>query len=297
MLKHSHKDNLWITLALLIGAAEPILAKYGLRGAVSPLQIFAVRNIVAALVLAPAFSRGEILTQKSWTKIIPVSLLLMTTGLCTLVALKFLSAVTVITVVTTTPAVVALINQRLGRDVLAPKFWMGFCLAFVGVIISLEWDSFKVNPLGLVAVLVAVVTSSLYRVRMEDISEEFTPLIASTLSFGLIGVISGLFLFPFLAPLPSHSLPIATAIGVCAALANVAFITALNRVGATRLSIVAMVQRPLLIAAAALILREQPTLLQLFGIALVVIGMSYAKVTRVSKTGQSTMPLSAQIEP
>jgi drug/metabolite transporter (DMT)-like permease len=296
LLLSSFKDNLWIILALVIGSIEPILSKYCLRGSVTPFQIFVVRNIVAAVVLAPALIRGKALNSRSLGKIVPVSLLLMTTGLCTLVALKFMSAVAVITVVTTTPAIVALLNQRLGKDVLAPKFWLGFCLAFVGVVISLELESFRVSPWGLICVVAAVFTSSIYRVKMEDISEEFTPVVASAHCFLVIGVITLIF-SPLVPMIELSSLPAAVAIGVSAALANAAFVLALNRVGATRLSIVAMVQRPLLILAAALILKEQPTALQILGIVLVVIGMNSAKVTRLARSGAVTMPQVARIEP
>jgi drug/metabolite transporter (DMT)-like permease len=296
MFHRSGSDSLWIILALIIGAIEPILSKYGLRGSVGPLQIFVVRNVVAALVLMPVLLSSQGLSWQNLRKIFPAAVLLMLTGFCTLVALKFMTAVTVITVVTTTPAIVALLNQRLGKDMLGPKFWIGFCLAFVGVIISLELESFKVNPWGLVCVVLAVFSSSFYRVKMEDISEEFTPVVASALSFVAIAFLTGIFFFPVFPTVPLESLPVAIGIGASAALANAAFIVALNRVGATRLSIVAMVQRPLLILAAALILREQPTTWQLLGIVLVVIGMNFAKVTRLPKQLVVTMPPVAQTE-
>jgi drug/metabolite transporter (DMT)-like permease len=255
-----------------------------------------VRNIIAALVLSPILFKFKI-KWKAVIQVAPVSLLLMTTGFCTLVALKYLSAVTVITVVTTTPAIVAILNQRLGRDTLAPKFWLGFCLSFIGVVISLEYNAFVANPIGLICVFVAVVSSSLYRVSMESLSEELSPLLASALSFVVMGLITLLFVYPFVGCIPGKGLPIASTIGFAAAVANVAFITALNRVGATRISIIAMVQRPLLIGAAAIFLQEQPTPLQLFGILLVIVGMNSAKVTRIPSPAIKTKLLVAQTEP
>ena len=281
VIKDSNKDTIWIMLALLVGSIEPIVAKYGLRGAVTPIQLFVVRNLVAAVVLSPVLFKLPKVNLRSLTKIAPASILLMMTGLCTLIALKYLTAVTVITIVTTTPAMVAVLNQRRGRDILAPKFWLGFWLAFVGVVMSLEFDSLKVNPIGLVCVFVAVFTSSFYRVQMEDLSDQLTPSVAAAASFALIGLLTAAFLLPFTGPLPQDSLPTGITIGISAAAANVAFIVALSRVGATRISIITMIQRPLLIGAAALILREQPTILQLIGIVLVVVGMNYAKVTRL----------------
>jgi drug/metabolite transporter (DMT)-like permease len=78
-------------------------------------------------------------------------------------------------------------------------------------------------------------------------------------------------------------------VGICAALANITFIKALSLVGATRISIITMIQRPALILIAALILQEVPTWIQAAGIVLVVIGINFAKVTRAA----TIMPIEA----
>lgn len=273
----TRRDSLWITVALILGAIEPIIVKYGYRNTVDPMQLFVVRNIAAALCLSPFIFKSNLL--KILWKIAPVSILLMATSFCTILALKFLSAITVITIVTCTPAVVALINQKLGRDVLAKHFWLGFWMCFIGVIMSLEAGPIFANPIGLACVIIAVLSSSLYRVRIEQITDEVDAKVASAVSFFVIGIIS-LFLMPMLKEVPSYTLGLGSIVGIFAGLANAAFVIALNRVGATRLSIITMIQRPLLIIVAALILREQPTLIQAIGIVMVIIGMNYAKVTR-----------------
>jgi len=295
---------LWVTLAMVSGALEPIMTKFGYRGDLQPIPLFFVRNLIAALVLLPIVLRAaENWNSKSIKEILPASLLLMLTGFCTLLALNYMSAVTVITVVTTTPAVVALINQKMGRDRLAKHFWLGFVLCFVGVVMSLDFSTFTSNTAGLVAVLVAVFSSSIYRVKMEVLTDKYPPAWTSAVCFVLIGLVSVL-LFGLKSatssslPLPSlASLPWCVGIGIAAALANVSFVTALNKVGSTRISIISMLQRPLLIGFAAVALQEQPTLIQLVGIILVVIGMNYAKVERVSETeGDLKIPV-AQTEP
>jgi drug/metabolite transporter (DMT)-like permease len=293
LVNRPNRDTVWVALALVVGSIEPILTKYGYRGTVTPLQLFAARNVIAGLFLCPVLVNLKEFRWKDLARIIPVSLLLLTTSLCGFVALKFLSAVTVITVVTTTPALVAIFNQKLGRDVLAPKFWLGFWLAFIGIVMSLEFDSFIVNPIGLVCLFTAVLSSSVYRVAMEQISDNMSAPVSSAMCFAILALIS-LFMVPFVGQPPVDARVIALVIGISAALANVAFITALNRVGATRISIIAMIQRPLLIAAAAIILREQPTLLQLIGIVLVIVGMNYAKVTRLQAMSVPDPALSVQ---
>ncbi len=273
-------------LALLVSSLEPIIAKYSYRGSVTPLQIFVIRNIAAAIVLSPALLklRQVDFSRSSLTKIFPVSMLLMTTGLCTLVALQFLPAATVITVVTTTPAFVALINQRLGRDILGEKFWLGFWLCFIGVLMSLDFSTFSINPIGLVCVVTAVVTSSIYRVRLESLTDEYTPLLASAFMYFFIGIVTLLFFAPQItSTLSANTIYVGAWIGVTAAAANVAFITALHRVGATRISVIIMLQRPLLIIGAALFLKEQLTVIEIIGIAMVTVGMNFTKVTRLTK--------------
>ena len=59
-----------------------------------------------------------------------VSILLLITNGLTLYALKYISAVEVITIVTTTPAIVAMTNWALGRDILTWRFWVGFALCW-----------------------------------------------------------------------------------------------------------------------------------------------------------------------
>jgi drug/metabolite transporter (DMT)-like permease len=296
---------LWVTLAMISGALEPIMTKFGYRGDLQPIPLFFVRNLIAALVLLPIVLRaGASWNSKSIREIMPASLLLMLTGFCTLLALNYMSAVTVITVVTTTPAVVALINQKMGRDRLAKYFWLGFILCFVGVVMSLDFAAFTSNTAGLIAVLVAVFSSSIYRVKMEVLTDKFPPAWTSAVCFVLIGLFS-VFLFALKSvtsgalPIPSvASLPWCLGIGVAAALANVSFVTALNKVGSTRISIISMLQRPLLIGFAAVVLQEQPTAIQIIGIILVVIGMNYAKVERISETEEDPKKIPvAQTEP
>jgi len=285
----TRKKALWITVAMVTGALEPMMAKYAYRYGVQPFPLFFVRNVVAALVLIPFLMQGAKLNGKNIGEIVPVSLLLMLTGFCTLIALSCMPAVTVITVVTTTPAIVALINQKLGRDRLAKYFWLGFFLCFFGVILSLDLSLFSSNLQGLVAVLVAVVSSSIYRVRMEQLTERFSPAWASAVCFLLIGSLSSLIFAMngsqnyLLALPPVETLPWCIAIGLAAAAANVSFVTALNQVGSTRISIITMLQRPLLIIATAVFLQEQMTPMQIVGIIMVIIGMNYARVERVSE--------------
>ncbi len=283
-LRQSIIEKLWILAALVLGAAEPIIVKYGYRGGLGAYQFFIIRNITAAITLAPVFlyfwsKRTD--QAKIIKPVIPIALLLMTTSLCTILALRALTAVTVLTVVTTTPALVAIINEKLGRDILGKKFWLGFWLCFAGIVLSMPFDNYSGDWVGAVAVLIAIFSSGLYRVKMDEITLKHDPIYISAVCFLILGAIS-LVCLPFIGKISPYDIYYGVIVGISAALANVAFIKSLSLVGATRISIITMIQRPAFILIAALILREIPTLLQIFGIALVVAGVTFAKVKRAT---------------
>ncbi len=200
-------------------------------------------------------------------------------------ALYYVSAVTVITVVTTTPALVAVLNQRLGREQLDKLFWLRLLVVFfLGVVLSIELSQFMVQPLGLILMFRAVITSSIYRVQMERLTDEISPAVASACTMAVGAVFSLLFILPFNLDMPPKALYFGVWIGIAAGLANIAFLYAINTVGATRLSVITMLQRPLLIVAAALLLKEPVTIAQVIGIVLVIAGTQMARVKRLQQS-------------
>jgi drug/metabolite transporter (DMT)-like permease len=139
--------------------------------------------------------------------------------------------------------------------------------------LSVDWQ-------GLCCMAVAIVSSALYRVRMEDVTAQFKPILVSTYLFLIMALFTAAFVMPFAGPIPSYALPIGAWIGFAAALANVAFLMALARLGSTRVSIINMLQRPLIAVAAAFILKEPLTIMQIVGIVLVFAGVQMASVKR-----------------
>ncbi len=268
--------------ALLAASIEPIIVKFGFRGNLSPWHLFVLKSVFASLLCALVcfVFRFKIADRAQLKKLAVSSFLLIGTNLFTMFALYYISAVTVITVVTTTPALVAVLNQRLGREELDKLFWPGFWLSFLGVILSIELSQFMVQPLGLVLMFGAVVTSSFYRVQMEKLTDEINPAVASACTMAVGAVFSLLVILPFNANMPANAWYFGVWIGIAAGLANIAFLYAISSVGATRLSVITMLQRPLLILAAALVLKEPVTMPQIIGIVLVLAGTQMARVKR-----------------
>lgn len=276
----------WLLLALTGASIEPILVKTGYKLAVSPVQLLLIKNLVGALAILPLTRTFRWVGVSGLRKIAPVSLLLMVTFACNYASLVFLPAVAVITLVTTTPAVVALVNQARGLERLTTRFWTGFALCFLGVILtvgvfhpgSAGWSSYW--WLGLLTAFGQIVSSTIYRTRMETVTREFKPVLVSSYIFLINGLVSLIVLGPFAGHLPLGALPIGIWTGLAAAVANVAFLTALHLVGSTNISIFNMLQRPLVIVAASLFLHEAMSLVQWIGVAMVLVGVPLANVKR-----------------
>lgn len=273
----------WTLVALTAATIEPILVKLGYQGHVSPLQLLVVKTAVAGLVVLPLARRWPWHGLQVARRVAPAALLLLTTYALTLLALQSATAVTVITVVTTTPALVALVNQGRGREILAPTFWTGFFLCFLGVALTVQVqrpDALSASPLALACLVGAVLSSTAYRIRIEDLTEEMDPLQVSTALFLVDAVLVLVLVAPFLPPVPATGWAIGIWIGLAAAAANVAFVAALHLVGATRMSLFNLLQRPMVIIAACLVLREPLGLLQVAGIVLTLGGIRLARVRK-----------------
>src|SRR5687768_5992033 len=105
--KESKATRVWVLLALFAASIEPIVVKLGYRGSVTPLQLLVCKNIFAAVVILPLTRSWQWIGLEKLKKVLSVSLLLLTTNGLVLFALKHLSAVTVVTIISTTPAFVA----------------------------------------------------------------------------------------------------------------------------------------------------------------------------------------------
>lgn len=281
----------WVSLVLLAASIEPIIVKLGYGAHCTPFQLLAIKNIVAAIVVLPVTRVWRWVGIKGIGKIATVSSLLLLNNLFVLLALQSLAAVTVVTLLASTPALVAFINQWLGRDKLDIKFWAGFVLCLTGVALTVEVGSIGFASAGIGYIALAILCSALYRVRMEDVTAKFSPLIVSNYIFLINAAVTAVFLIPLIGHLPQTAWPIGMWMGLAGAIANVAFLMALFLVGSTRISIITMLQPPVVIVAASMILKEPLTIMQIGGIAMVMLGIYLANVRRI-KQQASALPQS-----
>lgn len=267
--------------------------KLSYKGSVTPLQLLALKNLMAALLILPVARTLKWIGWAETGKMLGAGALLFCTNYLTLIAIKELPVVLVITIVTTTPAAVALANSALGRDILSRKFWLGFFLCFLGIILTLDFSNASFNMLGLICAAGAVLSSSTYRVQMETLTARYTPFLVSAYTFLLNGLFTALFLAPTIVDIPVSSVPLGIWMGISGTLANVAFLSALNLVGSTRISIFTMLQRPLLLVLAMIFLKETASYAQMAGIAMVFIGVQLAQVKRQGQAQQPDSPIEA----
>lgn len=278
----------WILLALLSASLEPVVAKLGYKDGIEPVQMLFLKNLFALIAILPV-TRFAARGKERWRwiglggvgTVASVSLLLMVTNAASLVAVKLMPAITVITLMTTTPAFVALSNQWQGREKLTGRFWLGLVLCILGVALSMNLfqESLGLERWGLLAVAVAITSSTIYRTRMESVTRQYPPILVSTYIFLINGTVSVLY-FPLLDPIPPQGYGLGVWLGCAAAIANVAFLYALAIVGSTNMSVFNLLQRPIVLVVAALVLREPLTALQVSGTVLVLVGVRLAQVKR-----------------
>ncbi len=277
----------WVCIAIVAASIEPIVVKCGYGCSITPWQLLVVKSIVGGLVILPLTRTLHWVGWAAFLRIFLLAMLLLVTGALTLLSLKHLSAACFITIVTTTPAFVAILNQQLGRDSLTVKFWIGFLCAFIGVLLGLDFHQRSINTMALIQVAGAVVSSTIYRVRTEATTAQLSPALVSTYIFLINGVI-GLCFLPFVVgELSQTAWYYGAWMGLAAAAANVAFLFALSILGSTRVSVINMMQRPLIALSAALVLHESLQNSQIVGLLLVMIGVQTATVRRQSETGDT----------
>jgi drug/metabolite transporter (DMT)-like permease len=287
-----------ILIALLAASIEPVLVRLGYRGNATPAQLWLARSVVAALVVVPITRSLKPVSRAQMRAVLSVGPLLLLTTLASLNALRVMPVALLVTAMSTTPALVAIGNQLLGRERGSLKFWLGFFCCLAGVTLSVDLGNIvapREFSWGLVLLLVAMASSAVYRIRLEGLTKIVEPQVASTWFFVINGILAVL-LIPFcvyldeadsastwLRGFPERVFYIAAWAGVASVLANIIFVKAVRLLGATRMSIFDLLQRPLVVILAAVILGESVTPPQLAGLALVLLGVHLAKVRRIAK--------------
>lgn len=283
--------------AILFASIEPIIIKFGYNSTnLDPLYIIVFKNIIGGVVIIPLTTllgnRFKILNVRDIFNIAYASVLLFFTTSMIILSLKFIPASIMLTIFTTTPAFVSIINNIRGREKNAFGFWIGFSLSFIGIFLLLDVfyrvKNFDLNFfIGVFLAFLGVFSSSFYRIRLEELTKEYTAIVVSTYIFlvncllaFIFGIILGV-IFDFRFP----EVYIGIYGGIAGALANISFVYALSILGSTKVSVLNMLQQPTIIVLSSILLKENLKYYQFLGIVLVLFGVNLAvrKINRIVK--------------
>lgn len=276
-----------IALCIIASSAEPIAAKFAYKNfLMAPLALIAVKFASGGLLSVPSALFGKRITGRDFLSILPLAALLVMTTAFMLISLQDLSATAVITVITTTPAFVGFCGAAAGRTRLSKLFWPGFVLCFAGIFLTLDIASFSVSEngsalRGFVLAGLSVVMSTCYRLMLERLTEKYPSRVISAWMFIAALAVSIPCLFIFAKGSYTGGIIIGIALGAAAVIANVTFVRAIQLLGAARMSVISLIQRPVVIFLAAILLSEPLTWIQVTGIAMVIIGISIAKTEKI----------------
>ncbi len=271
-----------IFLAIIAAAIEPVIAKLAYSCHATPVDLIIVKAVIGSIVILPITRTFTWVGVKGFIQIGTVSLLLLATNFLTLLAVEHLSAVMVITILTTTPAIVGIVNQALGKVNLNLQFWFGFGLCVLGIVWGLDYHNLALTWIGVVQISLAVLSSTTYRVYLDKLTKEFPVILISTYIFLINGLIMLLFYSPKLPNIKLEIWQFGIWLGITSVLANIAFLYALNKLGSTRISVILMIERPVVLIIAALVLKEVFNIEKFLGIIMVLWGISLARVQRKS---------------
>ncbi len=274
-----------LIVALLAVAIEPIVVKFSYQMAIAPLDLLILRTLAAGVIILPFCGGFRIVKGKALLSMLFVSLLFLGTNVAIYFALQYVTSITLITAVTTTPAFVAIVNSMLGKERLGATFWGGFCCCFLGVLLSLnimEQDFSISDPTGFFFIALAIIGSTIYRTRMDKITATFRPKLIANYIFLLNGIVA-IFAIPYLSfeEIDRSYIGYGFWLGFAAVIGNLAFLSALKVLGSTKISIIGILQRPLLVILSAFLLNESLGIPETIGIALVLYGVHLAKVQRL----------------
>lgn len=267
--------NAWAALALITGSIEPIAAKVGFRAEASVWELQLARSMIAALVILPLTRRIGWLPRPAAIRVGLAGALLLNTTTLVLFALSRLHVADVISILSITPAAVALATRWRTKVPLGRRFALGLALSIGGVVITTgAFRGESSDAIGIACAFGAVASSTVYRLTVEKLATTSDPALISTWIYLVHGVLALVLIAPVVG-VPSHAAWIAGAwTGVAAAVSNVAFVAALAGLGATRASVIMLLQRPIIVIAAALILTEPLGVEEGVGITLVVLGVA-----------------------
>ncbi len=122
----------------------------------------------------------------------------------------------------------------------------------------------------------ATVSSAIYRLVIERVGKEYPSSLVSSYVFAT-GAALALALAPFVALPDGFAAGTGAVVGVAAAVSNVSFVAAVTALGAARTSLALLLQRPVIIALAALLRAGPIGIVEGVGVVMVIAAVWLAR--------------------
>jgi len=269
-----------LALTIAAGCVEPLLARASGARHVDPSTLLVLRYLVAAIVIG-------IVGQRRWVgradalRLTGAGVLLFITSGLALVAFMRLPVAIAVTLVSATPLWVAIASAR--REGLGARFFAALALGIVGIVLTAGPIDLATDAIGIACALGATVSSATYRLVIERVGREYPSSLVSSYVFAT-GAVLAIVIAPFV-PLPDgFAAGTGAVVGVAAAVSNVSFVAAVAALGAARTSLALLLQRPVIIALAAVLLAEPIGWIEGIGVVMVIAAVWLARPAPKAKT-------------
>ncbi len=278
---NNKKATFWVTASLLGSSIEPIIVKFCYQLGYLSSQLIALKLIFGCLIFIPFYKNILAMKFNHVARSMVIALLAIITNYSVFLAVEEIDVNIVVTLISTTPVFVGLVQYFSGKVDLKWTFWPSVLLVLLGIMLSIDLslESMKVTPYGLFFISVSVIGSLLYRISVEDICTEVSAFNVSTFIFIINGIVACFFL-P-LIPTPNiNIIPYVAWIGIAGSIANIGFVYAIKILGATQTSVLSLLQRPFVIILSAIVFHELITPFQFAGMCFVLVGVFFARTNK-----------------
>lgn len=268
-----------VFLSLTVGSLRPVLMQLGLNlNYVTTFQLLIISSIIGGLLvfLTPNHLKFSF---KNFFKPALCGILLYLNSFFTILALNHMSVISVSIIVALTPLLVDFHNSYLNKKPLPKKNFLGFAISFVGVMLVLNVFSvqgFFFNYEGCFFSVLAIITSDIYRISIQQLTQEYSSRSVSAFVL-LTGLLISLVFLPFNVHTYTLIKPdawlILFFIGVSIYLANLFFVKAIHLLGSSKVSML-YISRPIFVLVLAMIiLSSSCSFYQLTGIFITMAGL------------------------
>lgn len=260
-----------MSLNLLFGAIEPILVRWAYGGSATAAQLIFIKGLAAAAVALPLLRKPG---KEQAPASLAAGLLLFITIVLIYSGLQTVPASIAIIILSLVPASVAAAGAFLNREQLKGGFWAGLAVCLAGAVLMAGGELRDAGSRwGLFLLCASVATSTLYRILIERLTHNGDTARVSAFVLVLSGLCSAAFFARGAGAPAVQTWMVGAAVGVLGAAANFTFLKAIGHGGATRASVLHLLQRPVAAIAAAIILAEPLHGAQTAGIALSFLGV------------------------